>query len=198
MTLREAKIIKQIQTFLFLILVLLLTSCSNNRLINNQIDVQKDSHKIDFLNLINEGKINSSSVRIGESTDELIEQKGKPENSDYLEGGLYFAYGNIIYFTNADYDYDDSNKILHGQIIGIGLPQGEELFGIKLGFNSMEDARSIFGTESLLTSPDDNLDSFLLSESWSYEYKFEKYNLTFTTKTKNGVLDGAFLWANSW
>jgi len=104
MTLREAKIIKHIQTFLFLILVLLLTSCSNNIQINNQIDVQKDSHKNDYLNLINEGRINNSSMRIGESTEELIKQEGKPENSDYLEGGLYFSYGNIIYFTNADID----------------------------------------------------------------------------------------------
>ena len=155
---------------------------------------QESQQEQEFVKLINAGKINSSEIGIGDSTDELIQIKGQANEIDYLWGGLYFSYDNILYLTDAA--YDDDKNILNGRILIIVLGMGEEIYGLKLGSSSIDAAISIFGSGYLLNSPDDNTENFLLSDRWSYEFEFENNNLIFTTDSEGGIIKEAYLWAN--
>ncbi|WP_027086469.1 hypothetical protein [Cohnella panacarvi] len=114
---------------------------------------------------------------------------------DYFEGGQYFDYGNVIYFTDAN--YDESNRLVHGQIGIIGFSAGYEIFGLTLGEADWDQVESTLGTSYVAQSPEDNSESYLLGEMWSYEYRTEHYSLVFYSKTQDGIIDGAFLMKNA-
>lgn len=148
-----------------------------------------------FFALIEEGKVGDTEFTIGDSTERLLQQKGEPELMDYFEGGQYFNYGTVTYFTDAT--MDESNELVHGYIGYIGLASGHEVFGLKLGEANVEQMESALGTNYVIQSPEENSDSYLLSGMWSYEYRAEHYSLIFYSDHQDGVINGALYMKNS-
>ncbi len=148
-----------------------------------------------FFALIDEGKVGDTEFAIGDSTELLWKQKGEPEMTDYFEGGQYFNYGTVTYFTDAT--MDESNELVHGHIGYIGLASGHEVFGLKLGEANAEQMESALGTNYVIQSPEENSDSYLLSGMWSYEYRAEHYSLIFYSDHQDGVINGALYMRNS-
>lgn len=157
---------------------------------------ENESHSLgeSFLALIDEGKVSDTELAIGESTELLIQRKGDPESTDYFEGGQYFNYGTVTYFTDAN--VNESNQLVHGHIGFIGLASGYEIFGLKLGEANLKQVESTLGTSYVAQSPEDNSDSYLLSEMWSYEYRTDHYRLIFYADSSDEVIDGALLLKN--
>lgn len=148
-----------------------------------------------FLALIDEGKVSDTELAIGDSTERLLQLKGEPETMDYFEGGQYFNYGTVTYFTDAN--VDESNRLVHGQIGFIGFSGGHEVFGLKLGEANLEQMKSTLGTSYVTQSPEDNSESYLLGEMWSYEYRTDHYSLIFYSDHQSGVINGALFMKNS-
>ncbi|MBO9599864.1 MAG: hypothetical protein J7559_18840 [Cohnella sp.] len=148
-----------------------------------------------FLALIDEGKVGDTEFTIGDTTERLLRQKGEPEIMDYFEGGQYFNYGTVTYFTDAT--MDESNRIVHGHIGFIGFAGGHEIFGLKLGQANVEQMESTLGTSYVTQSPEENSESYLLGEMWSYEYRTEHYSLIFYSDRPDGVINGALFMKNA-
>lgn len=147
-----------------------------------------------FLALIDEGQVGDTELTIGDSTERLIQQKGEPEMMDYFEGGQYFNYGAVTYFTDAN--MDESNQLVHGKIGFIGFSSGHEVFGLKLGEANVEQMESTLGTSYVTQSPEDNSESHLLSGMWSYEYRADHYSLIFYSDHQDGAINGALFMKN--
>jgi len=147
-----------------------------------------------FLALIDKGNVGDTEFTIGDSTERLLQQKGEPELMDYFEGGQYFNYGTVTYFTDAT--MDESNELVHGHIGFIGFSSGHEVFGLKLGEANVEQMETALGTNYVIQSPEENGESYLLSGMWSYEYRTDHYSLIFYSEHQDGVINGALYMKN--
>ncbi|RXZ78788.1 DUF4309 domain-containing protein [Paenibacillaceae bacterium] len=135
------------------------------------------------------GEVPGISFGIGHLTKDLILELGEPERMDYFAGGLYFAYSEVVFFTDAVWDNDDN--LVDGSIRRMGFAVGSSVFGIEIGQTFAEIATRL-EAESTLHSPDDNGSNEFYEDEWSLEYEIGKYRLVFTAETEDGPTHAAY------
>lgn len=120
-----------------LILIILILSGCSKRVYNgpssfDELEEDLKSNKDRFVDGVEFG--------IGDSGDEVVEKYGKPISSDYLDGGLYIEYENIVFYTDGYINKDKT--YFYGTI---GAIDTKESYGVKAGM-TIEESREILGS----------------------------------------------------
>jgi len=136
-----------------------------------------------------EGKLEGLPYGLGDLTEGMIEELGEPESMDYFTGGLYFAYPEAVYFTDASLREDDS--VAPGSVKRIGLRPGTSLFGVTVG-DAFTAIAGVLGEPSAIHSPADNADDGYYEELWSAHYRIGDYELVFVADTEDGASTAAY------
>ncbi|WP_020616835.1 DUF4309 domain-containing protein [Paenibacillus daejeonensis] len=136
-----------------------------------------------------EGKLEPFAYGLGDYTEGMLEELGEPQAMDYLTGGLYFDYPEVVYFTDAQLREDDS--IAPGSVKRIGMRPGTELFGVTVG-DTFSEIREILGEQGTVRSMVENANDGYYEDQWTLHYTLGDYELVFAANAEDEATIAAY------
>lgn len=151
-----------------------------------------------LLELARQGKVDGIEFGIGAKTKDIVDKWGRPDDSAYFLGGLYYSYDDkdIVFFTNEGSIGEDGNEIVNGDVVIIGITgKDRSAYNVRLGMTIIE-IITVLGEPTYTDTPEDNIDSELFS-GWTFIYDVGVYSVCFAADTKDSPVTSLYLWENN-
>lgn len=136
-----------------------------------------------------EGKLESYDYGLGDYTEGMLEELGEPQAMDYLTGGLYFSYPEVVYYTDAELREDDS--VAPGSVKRIGMRPGTVLFGVTVG-DTFSEIREVLGEQGTVRSLAENGNDGYYDGLWTLHYELGDYELVFAADAEDHASIAAY------
>ena len=149
---KNKKVLILITSLVLIILVAIIVFTQNNKpekiLSNNENTGDENLNDESAPGIHPADKVDISSTHrfidniefgIGDSTEELVEKWGPPLEVDYIYGGLYLKYENVVFYTDSY--LNDDKTYSNGTIVII---EANEAYGVKSGM-TIEESRKVLG-----------------------------------------------------
>lgn len=110
---KSKKPIILITSLVLIILIAIIISTQTNTLDPEQVisEDAPENHPTGEVDISSVHRfIDNIEFGIGDSTEELVEKWGPPLEVDYIYGGLYLKYENVVFYTDSYLNYDENYK----------------------------------------------------------------------------------------